>query len=190
MCLCRRLCSACRLQTPVRARPTSMCIFRRLCTNLCTYESWKSINCCFLVHRYLTRSTVHPIGPRKCVNPAFQSKDIPYTAFYASTCTSVVHKMACCGIYAYAWKHQFLHEWKPGTCTEPFWMYVNIRKHHSVLSTEVTVPIQKVVYCMLSHVHASLCTTKVNVDIISCGRLCSVCPLPSSASLYTCKNRA
>lgn len=111
-----------------------MCIFRRLCTNLCTYESWKSINCCFLVHRYLTRSTVHPIGPRKCINPAFQSKDIPYTAFYASTCTSVVHKMACCGIYAYAWKHQFLHEWKPGTCTEPFWMYVNIRKHHSVLN--------------------------------------------------------
>ena len=120
--------------------------------------------------------------------PAFQSKDIPYTAFYASTCTSVVHKMVCCGIYAYAWKHQFLHEWKPGTCTEPFWMYVNIRKHHSVLNQgHCAHPegcVLHVVACTRQFVH------KVNVDIISCGRLCSVCPLPSSASLYTCKDRA
>ena len=101
----------------------------------CTYESWKSINCCFLVHRFLTQFTVHPIGPHKCINQHFNARMyVPYTAFYASTCTSVVHKMVCCEMYAHAWKHQLLHEWKPGTRTEAFWMYVNTRKHHSVLN--------------------------------------------------------
>ena len=155
----------------------------------CTYESWKSINCCFLVHRYLTRSTVHPIGPRKCINQHFKARTYPIQpstpAHALQWCTKwyAVEYMPMLGNTNFCMNESQAHAQNPSECMSTLGNTI-------LCSTEVTVPIQKVVYCMLSHVHASLCTTKVNVDIISCGRLCSVCPLPSSASLYTCKDRA
>ena len=76
----------------------------------------KSIDCCFLVQRYLTPSTGHTEKPWKCRNWRFltwtsiknspthgpwkyinwhlKARDIHYTAFHTSTLTSVAHKLA------------------------------------------------------------------------------------------------